>query len=122
MAGRFAILTDEHIDKALVLALRRAGWTVVRVVDHSSLGHRTPDGALFDFAAEKDWVWMTRDERSAWRPGKAFTDDRRFKGMLCWPQRHAMAIGDVVRFLEALAEEDDPFAAGIRYIKPSRST
>ena len=29
-----------------------------------------------------------------------------------------MSLGEVVRFIEALAEEEDPFAAGVRHIKP----
>ena len=29
-----------------------------------------------------------------------------------------MSIGDVVRQVEALAQEDDPFAAGVHFIKP----
>jgi hypothetical protein len=29
-----------------------------------------------------------------------------------------MTVGDVVRFLEALAEEAEPFATGVRHVKP----
>lgn len=29
-----------------------------------------------------------------------------------------MSIGDVVRQVEALAQEDNPFAASVRFIKP----
>lgn len=33
MAGRFPLLADEHVPRALVQALYDRGWTVVRVVD-----------------------------------------------------------------------------------------
>jgi len=40
--------------------------------------------------------------------------------MLHWAQRHdrRMSIGAVVRFIEALASEQEPFVAGVRHIKP----
>jgi hypothetical protein len=91
VAGRFVLLTDEHTPTALIKALRTRGWTVVRVIERA-LEH------------PRNW----RKEL--------------FTGMLCWPQRHwrRMSIGDVVRFLEALAEQDDPFGlAGFEVIKPS---
>ncbi len=117
---RFVILTDEHVHLALVKALRQRGWTVMRVEDQPGLGKGTDDSIVFAYAAERGWVLLSRDDRalalpSAWqRQGRAFT------GMLHWAQRHdrSMSLGEVVRYIEALAEEEAPFAAGVRHIKP----
>jgi hypothetical protein len=40
--------------------------------------------------------------------------------MLMWSQRYhrVMSFGDVVRQIEAMAQEDDPVAVGVRFIKP----
>lgn len=40
--------------------------------------------------------------------------------MLVWSQRYhrVMSVGEVVRRIEGLAAEKEPFAAGVRFIKP----
>lgn len=40
--------------------------------------------------------------------------------MRVWSQRYhrVMSIGDGVRQLEALTQENDPFASGVRYLNP----
>ena len=38
--------------------------------------------------------------------------------MLSWSQHRPMSIGDLMRLLEALSGEEDPFAGGVRHIKP----
>jgi hypothetical protein len=118
--GRFVILTDEHIPYALVEALRRAGWIVYRVEDEPGLGKGGFDGAVFAYAAQRSWVWLSRDEAAAVQPATWQREGRSFKGMLVWSQRYQrlMSIGDVVGRIEALAQEDDPFAVGVRFIKP----
>jgi hypothetical protein len=118
--GRFVILTDEHVGLALVEALRKAGWSVHRVEDEPELGKGSVDHRIFAFAAEHRWVWLSRDEAAVVHPSAWLREGRPFKGMLIWSQRHhqLMSIGDVVRQLEALAEEDAPFASGLRFLKP----
>lgn len=120
--GRFIILTDEHVPLALVKALRRQGWTVMRVEDEPGLGKGTDDAIVFAYAAARGWVFLSRDDRALALPAAWQEQGRAFSGMLHWPQRHdrRMSIGEVVRFLEALAEEEDPFASGVRHIKPAR--
>lgn len=120
MYGRFAILTDEHVPYALVEALRKAGWLVYRVEDEPGLGKRTHDDVLFSYAAGRGWVWLSRDEAAVVHPAAWQREGRPFKGMLVWSQRYhrVMSIGDVVRQIGALAEEEDPFAAGVRFLKP----
>ena len=59
MAGRFPLLTDIHVHDALVEALRRAGWDVLRAVD--LLPSNADDEALFAYAAEHDRVFVTND-------------------------------------------------------------
>lgn len=118
--GRFVILTDEHVPYALVEALRNAGWLVYRIEDEPGLGKSTPDSVVFAYAAERRWVWLSRDEAAVVHPSAWQREGRPFEGMLVWSQRYhrVMSIGDVVRQLEALAQEEDPFAAGVRFIKP----
>jgi PIN like domain len=115
---RFALLTDEHSPKALVKALRAHGWQVVRVEDEPGLGKGASDDFVFRYAAAKGWVWLSRDERATQIPKRWLNEGRSFRGMICWPQRHdrRMTLGDVVRAIEALAAEDDPFATGLRFI------
>lgn len=45
---------------------------------------------------------------------------RRFTGMIVWSQRYhrAMSVGQVVRQIEQLEGEEDPFVSGVRFIKP----
>jgi hypothetical protein len=118
--GRFVILTDEHVPYALVEALKKAGWLVHRVEDERELGKSTDDQTVFAYAAERGWVWLSRDEAAVVHPATWQREGRLFKGMLVWSQRYhrLMSIGDVVRQIEALAQEAHPFAAGVRFIKP----
>ena len=118
--GRFVVLTDEHIPNALVEALRQRGWSVVRVVDEPGLGRGALDDRVFAHAAERGWVWLSRDEAAQKHPVAWQREGKPFFGMLVWSQRYhrIMSIGQVVNSLEALAEEGDPFAAGVRHIKP----
>lgn len=118
--GRFVILTDEHVPKALVRALQEAGWLVYRVEDERGLGKSTDDRTVFAHAAERGWIWLSRDEAAVVHPAIWQREGRPFKGMLVWSQRyhHLMSIGDVVDQIDALAQEDDPFASGVRFIKP----
>lgn len=121
MAGRFPLLADEHIPRSLVLALRRRGWTVVRVVDlEPELGQGADDEQVFAHAVERGYVVLSSDERALWRPRRYREQGRSFAGMLCWPKRHRdrMTVGEAVEVLERIALEDDPFAYGYRFIQP----
>ncbi len=121
MAGRFPLLLDEHVPRSLARALRRRGWTVVRVVDlETELGMGADDEEVFSFAAEHGYVVLSSDERALWRPLQLREQGDPFAGMLCWPQRHRdrMTIGEAVEALERIASEDDPFVYGYRFIRP----
>jgi hypothetical protein len=119
MAVRFPLLVDEHVPRALVQALQRRGWTVVRVVDLvTELGEGSDDEQVFTYALEHGYVVLSSDERALWRPKRYREQGHPFPGMLCWPQRHRarMTIGEAVEAIEELAQEDDPFAYGYRFI------
>ena len=120
MAATVRLLTDEHIPFALVRALRDRGWDVVRVVDEPRLGKGTPDGPVFAFATKEERVVLSSDAHASWRPGDAIDASRPFPGMIVWTQRNRdrMSLGDAIAQLEALAREGEPFAGGIRHIKP----
>ena len=64
----FPILTDEHVSSALVKALRNAGWLVHRVEDEPGLGKGSLDDKVFAYAAERGWVWLSRDQRALRHP------------------------------------------------------
>ena len=98
MAGRFAILTDENTAKGIANALISDGWDVVRGIRTVEQG--TDDDILLLKAVELERVLLTRDvdlEVLAHR----------------WLREVAQAI-------EALAQQDDPFAYPIVYLKPRR--
>ena len=117
MAGRFPLFTDACVNEHLVQALKHTGWDVVRAID--LYPEKTTDPVLFQRAADDDRVFVTND-----RPAEAIairwlTEGRPFRGMVAWPQEdyEARRIGDFVHDFEALAQEDDPFAYPIRYLK-----
>lgn len=118
--GRFPILTDEHVSLALVTALRANGWIVMRVEDEPDLGKGTEDSVLSAYASARGWGLLSRDDKALSLPRDWQEAGRSFRGMLHWPQTHdrRMSIGAVVRFIQALAFEEEPFVAGVRHIKP----
>ena len=120
MADTLRLLTDEHISLALVRALRDRGWDVVRVVEEPRLGQGTSDDVVFAFAVEEQRVVLSSDAHASWRPRGAIEASWPFPGMIVWTQRsrNRMSLGDAIAQLEALAREDEPFAGGIRHIKP----
>ena len=105
---------------ALVKALRDAGWQVHRVEDEPGLGKGTIDDRVFTCAAVRGWVWMSRDEAAVTYPAACQREGKPFTDMLVWSHRYhrAMSVGQVMRQIEALGREEDPFAAGVRFIKP----
>ena len=121
MAGRFPLLLDEHIPRALAQVLLRRGWTVARVVDlKTELGLGADDEQVFTYASKQGYVVLSSDERALWRPQQHREQGDPFPGMLCWPQRHRdhMTIGEAVEALERMALEDDPFGYGYRFVQP----
>jgi len=91
---------------------------VGRIID--VLGKGTPDSQGFPYAAQAGLLWVTSDERAQEWPRRYLEEARGFGGMLVWTQgnRYRMRPGDFVRQLEALEAEVDPFAWGLRHIKP----
>lgn len=118
MAGRFGLLTDIHLPKALRAALVARGWHVVRVVD--VLAQETLDDDILEYGAKEGLVFVTSDERAAGTAWKRVEKGRPYAGMIVWSEerRRQMSVGDLVIFHEELAQEKDPFAAGVRYAKP----
>jgi hypothetical protein len=83
MAGRFPLLLDEHIPRALAQALRSRGWIVVRVVDlKTGLGLGADDEQVFTYACEHGYVVLSSDERALGARGRR---GRRDRGR--WPGR-----------------------------------
>lgn len=114
MAGRFKILTDEHWSKAHIKAIREAGWDVVRVVD--VLGQKTDDPDVLAYCAANGRVWITSDERAKGHVTQWLASGQTLPGVIIVPQRHRLAPGRLVQFLERLAAEDAPFAGVIRFL------
>ncbi|HXO20167.1 MAG TPA: DUF5615 family PIN-like protein [Thermoanaerobaculia bacterium] len=118
MADRFPLLVDEHVPRSLVQALQRRDWVVLRVVDLPELGQGSDDEQVFSYALDHGYIVLSSDERALWRPKRYREQGRFFPGMLCWPQRHRsrMTISEAVEAIEQVAQEDDPFAYGYRFI------
>jgi hypothetical protein len=118
VARRFHLLTDEHFPTSLLDVLRKDGWEVQRIVDVLTQG--TPDEEAFAYAAENRLVWVSSDERAQKWPRLYLEQKLPFVGMLVRTQesRYRMRPGEFVRQLAAIEGEDDPFAWGIRHIKP----
>ena len=109
MAGRFPLYTDNDVLGALVKALRRADWDVVRGVD--TLPEDALDPEHFKKAAELGRVLVTNDQPFVDTAHQWLEKGRRFIGMVTWPRAHykRMTIGDLVGKFEELAAKDEPF-------------
>jgi predicted nuclease of predicted toxin-antitoxin system len=120
VAQRFWLLTDEHFPNSVISLLESEGWEVARVRD--LLGEGAKDHAIFAFAAEHRYVWVTSDERAQKHPRQYLAEGRPFVGMLLWTQenRYRMRPGEFLRQLQALALEEEPFAYGVRHIQPEK--
>ncbi len=114
MAGRFTILTDEHWSNAHVNGAREAGWEVIRVVD--ALGQSIEDPEVLAYCGAHGHVWLTRDERAKGHVTQWLSAGKRLPGVIIIPQRHQLAPGGLVQFLQSLASEEMPFAGVIRFL------
>jgi hypothetical protein len=120
VAGRFALLTDEHVPGPILKGLIHLGWDVERAVD--VFGQRTDDDVLFAYAAKEGRVLVTTDEPAEAIAKQWLTDGKAFRGLVCWIQRHQsrMTVGDFIRAFEELAAQEDPFGIyPIVHIKPT---
>jgi hypothetical protein len=118
VAGRFKLLTDEHWSKAHIKAARNAAWDVARIVDVDRLGRGTPDPVVLAYCAEHGYVWVTTDQRARHHVAAWLDAGRTLPGVVMAVQRHRITPGRLLRFLEILAAEDDPFAGVVRYLSP----
>jgi hypothetical protein len=119
VAGRFRILIDEHWSKGHIKAARNAGWEAVRVVDIADLGQGTPDPEVLAYCSRQGYVWVTTDQRARRYISEWVNAGRSLPGVIMAVQRHSITPGHIVRFLETLAAEDDPFAGVVRFVTPA---
>jgi hypothetical protein len=119
VAGRFRILTDEHWSKAHITAARRAGWDAVRVVGIADLGQGTLDPEVLAYCSQQGYVWVTTDQRAQGHISEWVRSGRTLPGVIMAVQRHRITPGRLVRFLEGLAAEDEPFAGVVRFVAPA---
>lgn len=118
MASRFPLFSDENIPGAIIKGLIRRGWDVQRAVDVFPQG--TDDTTLFEYAEKAGRVFVSSDEPARVIGVRYLQEGRPFRGMICWIQEHQrrMTVGDFLQCFEAFAEEEKPFAYGIRHITP----
>jgi hypothetical protein len=112
------VITDTHLPVALQNALVDRGWRALRVVN--VLPQDTLDDDILEHAAKEKLVLVTSDEAAVAFAWKRVAEGRPCAGMIVWSQEHRqeMSVGDFLRFLEDLAQEENPFAAVVRYAKP----
>lgn len=118
MAGRFKLITDEHWSKAHIKAARDAGWEVARIIDVDKLGEGTLDPDVLAYCAEQGYVWVTTDQRAQGHITDWINSGKTLPGVIMAVQRHHITPGRLVRFIEKLAAEEDPFAGVIRFVTP----
>jgi hypothetical protein len=116
VAGRFKVLTDEHWSKAHLKAVRNAGWEVSRVVDVADLGQGTADPEVLAYCSRHGYVWVTTDLRAQTHVAEWIDAGRSLPGVIMVVQRHRITPGRLLRFLERLAAEEEPFTGVVRYI------
>jgi len=121
VAGRFSILTDENTAKGIANALISDGWDVVRGIRTVEQG--TDDDILLLKAVELERVLLTRDVDLEVLAHRWLREWRPFPGVIFWRQERRQekaTLGEVAQAIEALAQQDDPFAYPIVYLKPRR--
>jgi Domain of unknown function (DUF5615) len=118
---RFSILTDENTAKGIAKALIDRGWDVVRGV--CTLVQGTHDDVLLLKAVELNRVLLTRDVDLEVIAHRWLREWRPFPGVIFWrqePRQEKSTLGEVVEAIEALAEQEDPFAYPIVYLRPRK--
>ena len=100
--------------------MARLNWDVQRAVD--LFPERTKDPILFEYAANNGRVFVTNDEAIQRTAENWLREGRPFAGLIFWPQEHIrrMSDGDIIRKIEKLADQDEPFAYPIVHIKPDK--
>jgi len=120
VAGRFPIFFDACVRRQIIDGLARRHWDVQRAIDFFPEG--TDDDILFEYAATNNRAFVTTDEDVPGIGKQWLRKERPFAGLICWPPKHhrRMSDGDIIRKIEVLAEQDNPFAYPIVYIKPDK--
>lgn len=119
--GRFPLLTDENTAKGIAEALIDRGWDVARGVRTVAQG--TDDDVLLSKAAQLGRVLLTRDVDLEVIAHRWLREWRPFPGVVFWrqePRQARSTLGEVVDAIEALADEEEPFAYPIVYLRPRK--
>jgi hypothetical protein len=119
VAGRFPVLSDNHVRESIVQALRSVGWDVLRAVD--VFGERNVDEELLAWTAANGRALATCDELIH-QIASRWIDERRSFRMVFWKleRYREMTDGDMREAFEAIAAKANAFAYPIEYIKPKR--
>lgn len=73
---------------------------------------------MLAYCAEQGYVWVTTDQRAQGHIAEWINSGKTLPGVIMAVQRHRIAAGRFVRFLEELAVEEAPFAGIIRFVTP----
>ncbi len=122
MAGRFAVYTDADIHGPVVDALLLRRWDLVRAVD--VFPEATDDLDHFEEAMRQGRVLVSNDSDVKDLAERRLAEGRTFPGVVWWPRRHyqRMSVSDIVEFFDHLAQQDEPFAYPVIFLKPNWRT
>jgi hypothetical protein len=118
VAGRFPLLTDNHVRQSIIQALRSRGWDVLRAVDR--FGERNDDEEPLAWATTNDRALATCDEPIHRIARRWIDEGRSFRMVFWWLERYRqMTDSDMVVAFEEIAAKPNAFAYPIEYIKPT---
>ena len=99
------LYADEHVPLAVIKALRRAGYDVLRALDRYPEG--TEDVTHFQRAVQESRVFLTQDTDFLALSSDLLSEEKHHPGVVYWPQG-AHGIGQVIRRLKQYLETTTP--------------
>ncbi len=112
------LYADENVDGAIVRALHRLGWDVVRAIEQHAMG--TSDDVHFASAAAFGRVMLTRDRDMLVIAAEWQTSGKSFAGVFFYHASQFGSTGQVVRAIDRSAlQHQHRLADRVVYLQPT---